>query len=505
MICSKSNVMQCSFANWYKSFEDVTVKSIIIPMPESFLTYLHTDGLVLPESSTHGLYTKSSATAMDGDEDDPDIRDEDLMNMYEDDWSTPGQSEASQEMPEFGKFDAEVKEAIKLLGGRVFPKLNWSSPKDATWISFDKSLLCTCPSDVYLLLKSSEFIAHDLDQPFIHCSESDSSPIISYVLVLRQWQPPDPSTEFRCFVRNKKLVGICQRQTTKLYPNILQEKAAIVHDICQFHKNKISQTFSGISYVFDVIRKSQGNVKLVDFNPCGVVTDSLLFTWDEIEAMVGDEEGTFVEKAKQEMTSNSIFHIKGMNPETMFEEIKEYFSKYGEVGYVEMKKGDTEGYCRMKEANSAGPTLEKAKAANGGKVVIHDTELQVRAVEGEEELGYWINMYKDRAYQKDLQRDRRNLRHYKGKKGRAGRWTGRGSGGPPGTTNKPLPAEFRCVESEAGVKCGDYASYALPRDVQDLTSGEDPAKLMDLMKLKITKQGPWVIGDSSDEEDEEGT
>ena len=42
------------------------------------------------------------------------------------------------------------------------------------------------------------------------------------------------------------------------------------------------------------------------------------------------------------MTANAVIHIKGMNPETMFEEIKDFFGKYGEVGYVDMKKGDTE-------------------------------------------------------------------------------------------------------------------------------------------------------------------
>ena len=39
------------------------------------------------------------------------------------------------------------------LGGDVFPKLNWSAPRDAAWISFDKTMKCKLVTDVLLLLK----------------------------------------------------------------------------------------------------------------------------------------------------------------------------------------------------------------------------------------------------------------------------------------------------------------------------------------------------------------
>jgi len=351
MKCSKSNVMQCSFPEWYKAFEDVTIKSAVIPLPASFIEYLHTDGLVLPESASHGIYTKSEHTAMDGDDDDPDLRDEDLMNMYEDDWSTPDNIEDAK-VPEFSLFENEVKAAIKSLGGRVFPKLNWSSPKDANWISFDKSLLCTCPSDVFLLLKSSEFVTHDIDQPFVHCEEDDSinTPDINYCLVLRKWQPPDPSTEFRCFVYKNKLIGACQRQATKYYSHLLREKESIIQDIEKFYKNKISEKFTDSSYIFDVVRPKKGKVTVIDFNPFGQVTDTILFTWEEIEKLTSEQ------------------------------------------------KSSHESF------------------------------------------------------------------------------------------------DFRCVESEDGVKCSEYANYAMPQDIQDLAAGEDPYKLMDLMKLKCN------LGHSSDDE-----
>ena len=64
--------------------------------------------------------------------------------------------------PSFPEFTSQMKSAIDSLGGEVFCKLNWSAPRDATWISLGNSLKCTTPAQVYLLLKSSEFVQHDL-------------------------------------------------------------------------------------------------------------------------------------------------------------------------------------------------------------------------------------------------------------------------------------------------------------------------------------------------------
>ena len=38
-------------------------------------------------------------------------------------------------------------------------------PQDATWMSFNGTIRCTSPYDVFLLLKSSDFVTHDLTQP----------------------------------------------------------------------------------------------------------------------------------------------------------------------------------------------------------------------------------------------------------------------------------------------------------------------------------------------------
>lgn len=69
-------------------------------------------------------------------------------------------------------------------------------------------LRCTSPADVYLLLKSSDFVSHDLDpgKIFQHCEGRPQT--YELELVLRKWYPVDRAREFRCFVRQETLLGI---------------------------------------------------------------------------------------------------------------------------------------------------------------------------------------------------------------------------------------------------------------------------------------------------------
>ena len=114
------------------------------------------------------------------------------------------------------------------------------------------ALKCQHPADVYLLLKSSDFINHDLDYAFDGCvddviegeGQSVENDLVSRVngisvedgysqdeqksnrvsrrrghefeLVLKKWFDMPPSQEWRCFVRDKRLIG----KSSPLYSNI---------------------------------------------------------------------------------------------------------------------------------------------------------------------------------------------------------------------------------------------------------------------------------------------
>ena len=143
----------------------------------------------------------------------------------------------------FPELDQRIRECVKEYEA-VFPKLNFSSPKvrrelksiiciiltnpamtlqDAAWLLPASSpLKCTSPSDVYLLLKSSDFINHDLstESVFEGCepeSGSDLQPLeYELELVLRKWYPVDRGRELRCFVRDGLFIG-----TTYPFPYLI--------------------------------------------------------------------------------------------------------------------------------------------------------------------------------------------------------------------------------------------------------------------------------------------
>ncbi|KAF7658341.1 hypothetical protein LDENG_00013950 [Lucifuga dentata] len=261
----KEQVVNCQFSVWYPIFKKHTIKSVILPLPQNVIDYLQDDGTLVVSGSDNNIqqtHTNSS---------DSDIQ-------WSDDETT-----STATAPEFPEFTSTVLETINALGGRVFPKLNWSAPKDASWIALNSSLECQNLSDILLLFKSSDFITHDLVHPFVQCSDQDSpDPVINYELVLRKWSELIPGGEFRCFVKENKLIAISQRDYTQYYPHILEHKEKISQAIQDFFSRNIQYKFLDEDSVLDVYIDSKGKVWLIDLNPFGEVTDSLLFTWEEL-------------------------------------------------------------------------------------------------------------------------------------------------------------------------------------------------------------------------------
>ena len=280
-----AEVEACSFDKWYDSFSKVTLLSKILPLPVEVVQYLKSDnGIVLP-------------IECDDDKQHQNERDD-----WEEETKTSNcDNETSDEVlerPSFPAFSVAVRAAIADLGGAVLPKLNWSAPRDASWMGLANSLRCTTLSEIILLLKSSEFVMHDLTQPYKDCDDNDNSikDETSYILVLRRWSTDlNPGSEYRCFVKNRRLFAVCQRDTTQHYKHIKDEKDSIKRDIQTFYdeyiesklgysstENKVFTLHSHTNFVFDVIRKRKDVVRLLDFNPFGPTTDSLLFEWEEL-------------------------------------------------------------------------------------------------------------------------------------------------------------------------------------------------------------------------------
>ncbi|KAF8208896.1 cytoplasmic protein [Mycena galopus ATCC 62051] len=277
-----SDVLHFQFSSWHPIFAALSIKSTVIrPLPQGFVDYLRDDahGVFLPEGSDD-LPAESTLSDDEGNaEDSDDAEDED--------------EDGPRRRFAFPELDTQIRECIRTYGA-VFPKLNFSSPKDASWILPQSSpCKCTSPADVYMLLKTSDFITHDLsaESVFAGCDPSPTnseSESYELELVLRKWYPVDRSRELRCFVRENTLIGLSQRDTN--YYDFLNDgptRTGLVSSVCGFWEKKVKPKWDGPQdYTFDLLLTrdlSRGHI--LDFNPYAPRTDPLLFSYDELHAL----------------------------------------------------------------------------------------------------------------------------------------------------------------------------------------------------------------------------
>ncbi|KAL7512954.1 hypothetical protein ACHAXN_010094 [Cyclotella atomus] len=293
-------VHACRFSSWYSTFRDmrlpddtrkhrknVTIESTIIsPLPPEFIRYLLSDGVRLPDCAK-----KVSSCMNDADEN------------ADDEWDSPGEDDDEEEEKfSFPSLTEEIQATINALGGDAnkgcMPKLNWSSPKDASWIN-QSTLKCTKAGDVYLLLKSSEFVAFDLERAWKDVENDVASDMETlsfankdeqkFELVLRKWCNLHPSMEFRCFIYDHEIVAISQRHPSKYYSHLQPPSEDDDHPLLaiieKFYKKYVKGRFTNGKihrYVLDLYIDSQQRTWIVDFNVWGSRTDGLLFDWEEL-------------------------------------------------------------------------------------------------------------------------------------------------------------------------------------------------------------------------------
>uniref|UniRef100_A0A803M0V0 Cell division cycle protein 123 n=1 Tax=Chenopodium quinoa TaxID=63459 RepID=A0A803M0V0_CHEQI len=224
----QEEVTCCQIQKWYPKFKPVSIKNFIHELPESFIQYLVGDSgpFLLPTSVSNEDALPNRIHKPEDEED------------YQVSEGSEDESEPPSPPPSFPELELKIKDSIESLGGAVFPKLNWSSPKDAAWISTTGTLKCTSFSDIALLLKASDSV---------------------------------------------QLVGISQREVTAYYPAVLEKKDELKDLIYDFFIDNVEGRFKSENYTFDVYVTKDRRMKLIDFNPWGAFTLPLLFTWEELE------------------------------------------------------------------------------------------------------------------------------------------------------------------------------------------------------------------------------
>lgn len=264
---------RCQIQEWYPKFKSVSIRTLFLELPESFVQYLVDDSrpFLLPVSITN---EDALPNRIHNPEEEEDYQ------------VSEGSGDEAEPLapPSFPELELRIKESIEILGGAIFPKLNWSAPKDSAWISTSGTLRCTTFSEIALLLRSSDSLIHDLCHAYDSCSDKTMSRPPSFFLALRKWYPSlRPEMEFRCFVRGQQLVGVSQREVTTFYPALVEKKNDLEVLIEEFFNSNVRHKFESEDYTFDVYVTKEERVKVFDFNPWGAFTLPLLFTWEELE------------------------------------------------------------------------------------------------------------------------------------------------------------------------------------------------------------------------------
>ena len=106
---------------------------------------------------------------------------------------------------------------------------------------------------------------------FCYDANDNSLSTVHYVLVLRKWSALQPSKEFRCFVKNNRIIGrficseklfsfiwflaITQRDSENYYDFIEPIAEQIMNDINDFFIAHIQYKFPSTDFVVDIYRK----------------------------------------------------------------------------------------------------------------------------------------------------------------------------------------------------------------------------------------------------------
>ncbi|PWN23912.1 D123-domain-containing protein [Microstroma glucosiphilum] len=323
-----ASLSACRFSSWYPPLRKVSPKATILDVSTiqpDFFEWLEEDGLILPRGSGAGV------VGGEEEEDEEEVEDAD----GERDDASSSSSEDLQPR-DFSVLDERIRQVINKYDGEVFPKLDWSAPRDAAWILPGQTLKCTTPADVYLLLKSSDFVGKDLLQrdeingvnsseaggqgqddlveevESLQLATAQIAPVAStndlkLNLVLKRHFVVAPSHEFRCFVRAGQFVAICQRDGT--YYDFLQADSTS-RDIRLKLLNFWHENLKGVigkqggsaasdesgstggageglqDYIWDAyFTRDRSRVFLMDVNPYLPRTDALSWDWDELEAL----------------------------------------------------------------------------------------------------------------------------------------------------------------------------------------------------------------------------
>ncbi|XP_065888705.1 la protein homolog [Dysidea avara] len=101
---------------------------------------------------------------------------------------------------------------------------------------------------------------------------------------------------------------------------------------------------------------------------------------------------------KVEYTHGHIMKFVGCGGNTSREQLKELFSKYATVLWIDFNRGETEGFIRFQEEDGARRAVDGATGdAEDGKVLLQGVESVLSVAEGDEEKAFYTRMEENKA------------------------------------------------------------------------------------------------------------
>jgi len=179
----------------------------------------------------------------------------------------------------------ELEPEIKQFPKGAFVRLGSRSPKDAFYL---EPPVCHDAAKALTLLfcSESERVLDDLCLAVRH----NYTPHI----FVREWIDIPDWSEFRCFMKARRLIGVSQYYYRAHYPEVTSDVDGLLWAINHFFNTDFAAASHLEDVVFDVFvrRKERGRdvewqVKLLEINPFFRYTDPCLFDWDKPEEFDG--------------------------------------------------------------------------------------------------------------------------------------------------------------------------------------------------------------------------
>jgi hypothetical protein len=263
-----------SFHYWYPILENDCIKAKLVPLPVNFIEYLLADGIFLGDNNKAFL-NFSNVESVDSSGED---------------WPEEGVPIESQKSVSFLQLYDEINEIISSrFDGKCFPKLNGFCPSDASWMNWSGTMECSNADQVVLLLKSSDIISNYLTSLEKFKLEEIYLTIPQpFNLVLKKYYNISVGCEFRCIVKEGKLIGISQRYPNKLYPFLNENKDKYIAQISTFFTTKIAPKFLEQNFIFDLYI-DKNRPWILDISPLNENLNLCLFSWNDVLNMNAPE------------------------------------------------------------------------------------------------------------------------------------------------------------------------------------------------------------------------